>query len=127
MKSAKFFFLLICLLLIGILSIDWIRNVYFPGEVISPMARIRTIFVIVAGIIIMKISVTKKGFQLFSISYVLLWLIYYILDYLNLHSTHFRDALQFYQQLIPLESPLPFIFFWFVDRLFFLKEQKPQN
>ena len=126
MKAAKVFFLLMLALVICILIFDWVRINYFADEVITPIARIKTIFVVIVGTIIMKISTTPKGFKIFIISYLGLLAIYYILNFMATHTTYrvkFADILSFYKELIPLETPLPFIFFWLVDRLFFVEGQ----
>jgi len=121
MKPVKFFFLMLALV-ICILIFDWVRNNYFPGSAVSPVARIRTIFIIVAGIAIMKFSTTSKGFKLFVISYLGLWATYYILNFAANHTIHrenIAEAVSYYMGLVQLETPLPFVFFWFIDRLFF--------
>jgi hypothetical protein len=110
-------------LIAGILLLDYIRNIYFANQAISPIARLRTIFVIVAGTAIMKLSLTKEGFKIFIFIYFSLLAIYYVLNYISMHGTNvkFTETLVFYKELVPLETPLPFIFLWFVDRLFFTK------
>jgi hypothetical protein len=125
MKPAKVFFLLIVVLTLVIIFLDWVRNYYFPGQVISPIARIKTIVIIVAGIIIMKLTFTSNGFKLFLVIYLGLWLIYWVLNFMFVHKISLgfvNEVWPFYQDTIPLESPLPFIFFWFVDRMFLLEK-----
>lgn len=124
MRSAKYFFLLMLALVIGILFFDWVRNTYFPGDLISPVARIKTIFIIIFGAAIMKFSTTQKGFKLFIIFYLGLWAIYYVMNFLALHVAGVEKGgqiMSFYKDHVQLETPLPFVFFWFIDRLFFVE------
>jgi hypothetical protein len=126
MKPTKIFFLLILVLTGGIIFLDWIRHYYFPIQIISPVARIKTIFIIISGIIIMRLTFTSRGFNLFLILYLGLWLIYWALNFIavhNIYSGKLNEAFAFYKDVMPLLSPLPFIFFWFVDRLFFYEEK----
>jgi hypothetical protein len=121
MKSAKAFFLLMIVLIICLLFFNWVKNTYYPNQAVSPIARIRTIFVFIAGIIIMKLSTTNSGFKIFIIAYLILWGIFYGLIFITNHKIGVKsdEMLDFYKDLIPLETPLPLIFFWFVDKLFF--------
>jgi hypothetical protein len=130
MKSIKTFFLLILSLTICIVFLNWARNHYFPGQTLSPIARIITIVVILGGIIIMKLTFTDNGFKLFLVLYLSLWLVYWILNFLvahNIYSGRSVELFSFYKGLIPLTTPLPFIFFWFVDRLFFTEKTVTKN
>ncbi len=123
MKSSKRFVLLIIALVLILFFLDWLRNTYYQGQEISPVARIRTIFVFIAAIAIMKLCTTRRGFKIFLIAHLLLWGIFYGLIFLTMHkvTTKSGEALEFYKNLIPLETPLPLIFFWFVDQLFFVE------
>ncbi len=125
MKSAKFFFILILTLTICIIFLDWVRNYYYPNQEISPIARIKTLVTVIAGITIMKLTFTGEGFKLFLVIYLILLLIYWILNFMVVHKicvNQFTEMLAFYKDIFLLQSPLPFIFFWFVDRMFFVKK-----
>ena len=125
MKSAKAFFLLILTLTICIIFLDWVRNYYYPNQEISPIARIKTLVTIVAGITIMKLTFTGEGFKLFLVIYLILLLIYWMLNFMVVHKicvNQFNEILTFYKDIFLLQSPLPFIFFLFVDRMFFVKK-----
>jgi hypothetical protein len=127
MKSTKAFFLLILLLTICIIFLDWIRHYYYGDQIISPIARLKTITLLVGGIAIMKLAFTSKGFKLFLVMYLTLWLIYWLLSFMamhhNVYSSRFSEMFSFYTDVVPLTTPLPFIFFWFVDRLFFVEKK----
>jgi hypothetical protein len=127
MKSTKAFFLLILFLTGCIIFLNWARTHYFSGQITSPITRIITIVIISVGVTIMKLTFTSRGFKLFLILYLSLWLVYWILSFIvthNIYSNQFGKILLLYRDIIPLFTPLPFIFFWFVDRLFFADEKK---
>jgi hypothetical protein len=126
MRPVKKFFLLILVLASCIFFLDWARNYYFPGQIISPIARIKTITIIVASILIMKLTFTDKGFRFFLVVYLWLWTIYWLLNFMFAHKIYLSiidELWAFYRDTIPFESPLPLIFFWFVDRMFFIEQR----
>jgi hypothetical protein len=126
MKSTKVFFLSILALSIALLLLGWARNSYYAGQVESPLIRVRTFLVIIAGIVIMKKSLTIKGFKVFLIGYVGLWMIYFLLKILANHIKAITGIVAYYNEIIPLETPLPLVFFWVLDQVFFI-EKKESN
>src|ERR1700761_2506213 len=111
MKSSKRFIFLIVTMVLILFFLDWVRNTYYPLQTVSPVARIRTIFVFATGIIIMKLCTTKAGFKIFLFSYLVLWGVFYVLTFLTAHKIGLKtdDCLVFYRELVPLETPLPLI------------------
>jgi hypothetical protein len=126
MRSTKVFFLSILALTIALLLLGWVRNSYYSGQVESPLIRVRTFLVIIAGIVIMKRSLTIKGFKVFLIGYVGLWMCYFLLKILANHIKMLSGVVIYYNDMIPLETPLPLIFFWVLDQVFFI-EKKESN
>lgn len=130
MRSAKFFFLLILIFIICLLLFDWFRNTYYHGQAVTPIMRLKTIFTIVAGILIMKLSFTRNGFKLLAVLYVSLFAIFFVLNFIAVHSINnsvLTKIVSGYSSIVPLVTPLPIIFFWFVDRMFFVHDKKEKQ
>src|ERR1700761_9183890 len=126
MKSPKAFFLCMAVLVVCILLFGWIRDTWFHAQYISPIARIKTIFIVIFGTVTMKLTLTDKAFKLFLITYIFLWVLYFGLKFMASHNiaSFSYSAFSFYEQLVPLASPLPFIFFWVINRVFYIAEKK---
>jgi len=122
MKSGKAFFLFMILLVLCLLAFDWARNNYYKNMHDSPLIKAKTVFIILAGIAIMRLTVTKSGFKIFLIGYILLWMIYLALAMAEKHA-YLHNISPRYLETIPLMTPLPFIFFWLVDRVFFSEKK----
>jgi hypothetical protein len=95
---------------------------------------LKTVFFPITGIILMKFSVEPKSFKLFLIAYLSFWVGYFLLKLLlfagvSLHFFNMTPKERFdygaiYLDFTKLVTPIPFIFFWMVDRIFFVKQKK---
>ncbi len=123
MKSDKAFFLSMVALVIGLLILDWMRNFYFAEQTNAPLIRIKALFTIIAGTLIMKKFLSLKGFRIFLIGYSCFWIVYFVLNIAASHLRMLTGTFLFYKETMPLVTPLPFIFFWLIDKVFLLKKE----
>src|SRR5947207_1837432 len=110
-----------------LIVLEWVHASHYGGMGTSPVIRIKSIFLIITGTAIMKFTTTGRGFRIFLIIYLGIWLIYYVLNFMAMHGSNgaqFGEILMFYKNFTQLSTPLPFIFFWLVDRLFLAEEKK---
>lgn len=134
MRKASVFFFWMLLLTISVFVIDWLRANYSVYGNHSIFIIFKTLFFPIAGIILMKFSVTPKCFKLFLIVYLSLWASFFLLKFIffagaGLHlitvsrDVWYKNSL-LYLDYIKLSTPIPFIFFWMVDRIFFVEQKK---
>ncbi len=125
MKSVKIFLLCMLLLYAGLLGFDYLKAVVFPVKHHSLFIWLKSVFLVVGGIAVMKITLEKRVFKIFILIYVSLWIIYYILKWVAKfpdQPTEFTFAankvMLFYLSITQLLSPFPFFFFWMLNRVF---------
>ena len=134
MKKTSTFFLLMLLLTVTIFVLDWLKATYFLHKYHGVFVLIRTIFLPLAGILIMKYSVTPKIFRIFLFVYLLLWGGYFLIKLaipllskyhlLSVSSIKVASYPVDYLLFTKLLTPFPFIFFWLVDRIFYIQQKK---
>ncbi len=120
MKPVKIFALSIFCLIVGLFVIELARTHFYVGQTDSPLLRIKMIFLIIATILIMKLTFTNEGFKMFVTGYICLWIIFYIVTLLSrkFHSEQLEQITELYKTITLILTPFPLIFFWFVDRIF---------
>lgn len=116
-----------------IFVLDWLKATYFLHKYHAVFVVIRTIFLPVVGIGIMKYSVTAKMFKVFLLVYLLFWAGYFLLKFtiLELINHHILSSAVTganypleYLLFTKLLTPFPFIFFWLADRIFYVQQKK---
>lgn len=137
-KAVKVFILYIVLLLICSLIFSWFNiNSDFhnlPGSLYG----VRPIIIptIIGGLIALKYTVPARSFKIFLIVYFSLWAVRYIVLFAaNNIGTVYLFGKTFHLDLIianyyktasRLETPLPFVLFWFIY-FFYTKIEKPRS
>jgi hypothetical protein len=137
-KAVKAFMLYIVLLLVCSLILSWFNiNSDFhniPGSLYP--VRLIIIPTIIGGLIALKYTVSARPFKIFLIVYFSLWIIRYIVlfsadkigsVYLFGKTFHLDLIIaNYYKTASRLETPLPFVLFWFIY-FFYTKIEKPTN
>jgi len=137
-KAVKVFVLYIVLLLICSLIFSWFNiNSDFhniPGSLYG--VRLIMIPTIIGGLIALKYTVPAKPFKIFVMVYFSLWVVRYIVLFAaNQIGTVFLFSKTFHLDLIianyyktasRLETPLPFVLFWFIY-FFYTKIENPKG
>jgi len=134
MKKASIFFFWMLLLTISVFAINLLKYNYFQHKFHSFFIIFQTVFFPVTGIILMKYSVGAKSFKLFLITYLSFWAGYFLLKLIlfagvSLHVITLTPKERFdyaaiYLDFTKLTTPIPFIFFWMVDKIFFIEQKK---
>ncbi|UEG49899.1 hypothetical protein LK994_00240 [Ferruginibacter lapsinanis] len=119
---------------VTVFVLDWLKATYFLHKYHALFVIIRTVFLPITGIVVMKYSVTGKMFRIFLLVYLLLWGGYFLSKLIILGLGHFHlatispeAAINFtrdYLVFTKLLTPFPFIFFWMVDRIFYQQQKK---
>lgn len=125
MKSVKAFLICILLLYVGLFVFDYLKSAVFPVKNHSLVIWLKTVFLVSAGILIMKLTLEKKVFNTFLIIYISLWVIYYVIKGIGKFPNQFSEAyfqdnkvMMFYLNITQLITPFPFFFFWVLNRVF---------
>lgn len=128
MKSVKVFLLAMLLLYIGLFVFDYLKAVTYPLQhpFHPKVIWLKTIFLVLGGISIMKLTLEKKVFNIFFSIYAVLWIIYYAIKFgaklkgdLSAESTFSSNNIMlFYLNITQLLTPFPFFFFWVLNRVF---------
>lgn len=128
MKSVKVFLLAMVLLYIGLFIFDYLKAVTFPllHPYHSKIIFLKTVFMVLGGIGIMKLTLEYRVFKIFISIYAVLWIIYYAIKLIaNLRgdqssTSTFSSAniMLFYLYITQLLTPFPFFFFWMINRVF---------
>jgi hypothetical protein len=125
-KAVKIFILYIVFLLVCSLIFNWFNISSDFHNISGSVYRIRPIIIptIVGGIIALKYTVPPKSLKIFLIVYFSLWVIRYIILFtadnlgeIHLFNRTFRFDLiiaNYYKTASRLETPLPFVIFWFI-------------
>ena len=125
MKSVKAFLLLILALYLGLFLFDYLKAYVFPVKNHSLFVWLKTAFLVLGGMLIMKITLEKKVFKTFITIYASLWVIYYIIKWIaklpvSMPESMFsaNKTMLFYLNVTQLLTPFPFFFFWVLNRVF---------
>ncbi len=125
-KAVKVFILYIVFLLVCSLIFNWFNISSDFHNISGSLYRIRPIIIptIIGGIIALKYTVPPKSLKIFLIIYFALWVVRYLVLFAadNLGEVHvfnrtFRLDLiiaNYYKTASRLETPLPFVIFWFI-------------
>ncbi len=134
MGKSSAFFLWMLALTICAFFIDWLKATYFLHTFHSFFVVLKTLIWPLGGILIMKFYVSKKGFRLFLLVYLSLWAGYFLIKFIffllikfHLAQVTNRDSFNFllgYMYFTKLLTPIPFIFLWLVDRIFYTEQKK---
>jgi hypothetical protein len=125
-KAVKVFILYIVFLLVCSLIFNWFNISSDFHNISGSLYRIKPIIIptIIGGIIALKYTVPPKSLKIFLIIYFALWVVRYLVLFAadNLGEVHvfnrtFRLDLiiaNYYKTASRLETPLPFVIFWFI-------------
>ncbi len=141
-KAAKVLGVYLLALLVCSLIFSWLgfKNVFsnYGGGIGGLELNIMTIPTIIGGIIALKLTVPLRSFKLFLVIYTILWCIRIILTYVGNQlgevfifgkPYHFDIIISnYYQTVSRLQTPLPFIIYWFINYLFTtIIKQQPEK
>ncbi len=137
-KAAKVLLVYILALLVCSLILSWFNlNTYyfnFAGQQIalSPIM----VPTIIGGIIALRFTIPPASLKIFLIVYFSLWVLRYLVLYIasqlgevHLFNKVFRFDIiigSYYKTVSRLETPLPFVIYWFINFLF-TNKQKPST
>lgn len=136
MKSAKVFLLFMLVLYAILFALDWAKATAFLQQHHAVLIQIRTISLVAGGVAVMKLTLQKAPFQLFSILYLFLWIVYFVLKYLITPIIPFVvqmplpatiDTTKLYVKYTQLFTPFPFLIFWFIKSVFLFNQQTPDR
>jgi hypothetical protein len=123
MKPGKVFFYFAifyaCLLLL-----DWLKATIFLVHFHSAILKLKEIILVGGGLLLMKITLpSKKAFTAFALIYSILLVIYYLLKVLIHYAPHgtaetISNILNQYLLYTELMTPLPFIIYWIVVKVY---------
>ncbi len=132
MKSVKAFVIYILLFYLILFLFDWLKATFFAVEYHSFLIWFKTFFLVAGGIAIMFITLDKNFFKTFLAIYLSCWFIYFLLQkflpyngmsILN-HQYGTNKMLAIFLNATQLYTPLPFLVFWILNRVFFMQEKK---
>jgi hypothetical protein len=99
---------------------------FFGGNTIE--LRPMMLVTVIGGIVALKLTVSARALKIFLLIYSCLWLIRYLVLYIALHTGEINifgrifhlDLIVpgYYRTVSRLETPLPFVTFWLINRLF---------
>lgn len=123
MKQANLFVFGIIFFYIILFVLDWMKATIFAVEYHSFFVWFKTFFLVAGGTLIMYFTIQKPFFKTFLIVYLSLWFIYFILKKvlpnIGVEDLAFQSRIEvFYQNITQLFTPLPFIVFWLLNRVF---------
>lgn len=103
--------------------IDWLKATVFAVQYHDFFAWFKTFFLVGGGITIMFLSLPKPLFKTFLAVYLSMWFIYFVLKkmlaYTHLFSSEKQALLaDQYVHFTQILTPLPFIIFWLLNRVF---------
>jgi hypothetical protein len=138
MKSVKAFLLLMCAQYAGVFMFAWLKSTVFVADRYLFLIRYQSLFVIITGILIMKLTLQKQAFIFFIVLYTITWVIYFILKFYLIvgggepanNMLPLDPALGAYLTFTQLLTPFPFLVFWLLNRVYrlhFSGKEKTKN
>lgn len=114
------------------LIFSWLKistNLFnYTGQGLEMEVSTMLIPTIIGGLIALKITLPPRSFKIFLIVYFSLWVIRILLIYIArevgevtlFNKTYHFDLIiyNYYQTVSRLQTPLPFIIYWFINYLF---------
>ncbi len=132
MKSIKYFFISIFILVLIYLISDFLKHEYALSRTYNLFFKLRTFIFIICGIFVIYISFEKKVFHLFLKLYGAFWAIYIVLkafEHIPWISLYLgRNSAGYYAKTFQLFSITPFIIFscayWLISKVLSLQKKK---
>ncbi len=131
MKQVNLFVVIIIFFYSILFVLDWMKATIFAVEYHSFFVWFKTFFLVAGGTLIMYFTIQKPFFKTFLIVYLSLWFVYFMLKKVlplsGIEDLAFQGKIEsFYQNITQLFTPLPFIIFWLLNRVF-LVQNKPSS
>lgn len=126
MKQAKTFIAYIIILYACLFLIDYLKATIFLQYHHALLVKLKTIVLIVYGVLIMRITLLRSLFKFFLYCYGMLWGGYFLVKLIS--SIHYINSptqssiIENYFFYTQIETPLPFIIFWFVFYAYFKRK-----
>ena len=131
-KAVRILFIYLLGLLICSLSFTWLHIsqvvLSFSTSKLDNELNIMLIPTIIGGLIALRMTIPAKSFKIFVLVYACLWVVRFAALYIGneLGEVHiFNRAYRldliiynYYQTVSRLQTPLPFIIYWFINYLF---------
>jgi len=118
--------LLVCSLIFSLLHIN--QGTIFSTSKIDYEVNIMIFPTIIGGLIALRMTISAKSFKIFLLVYGCLWILRFIALYIGnqlgevyIFGRAYRFDLiifNYYQTVSRLQTPLPFIIYWFINYLF---------
>lgn len=132
MKPVKVFVFHIVLFYLILFLFDWLKATYFAINHHSLLIWLKTFFLVAGGIAIMYMNLEKNFFKTFLIIYLICWFLYFLLEKflpyngVSLLNNQYgsNKTLEFFLNVTQLYTPLPFLVFWILNRVFLLQIKK---
>lgn len=109
--------------------LDWLKATVFLTHYHNLILQLKTLALVLGGVAIMWYTLPRNVFTKFIIVYSILWVIYIILK-IAIHKTESysegttNNILSYYLYYTQLISPLPFILYWLVARVYQANEEE---
>lgn len=134
MKPVKVFLLLMMALYACLFFLDWLKSTLSLGADHSFLIRFQTIFLIVAGVAIMKFTLPKNAFSTFIVLYASVWAAYFLVKLSIIASggaltngTHTNTILSVYLKFTQVITPFPFFAFWLLNRVYLMHSEEKRS
>lgn len=132
MKPVKVFILYIVLFYFILFIFDWLKATYFAVNYHSLVIWLKTFFLVAGGILIMYLTLEKSFFKTFLVIYLACWFLYFLLEkFLPYNGVSLLNKqygsnkiLEVFLNATQLYTPLPFLVFWILNRVFLLQIKK---
>lgn len=132
MKPVKVFILYIVLFYFILFIFDWLKATYFAVNYHSLVIWLKTFFLVAGGILIMYLTLEKSFFKTFLVIYLSCWFLYFLLEkFLPYNGVSLLNKqygsnkiLEVFLNATQLYTPLPFLVFWILNRVFLLQIKK---
>ena len=131
MKPVKLFVVLLVVFYACLLLIDVLKATVFVVNYHSFFTWFKTFFLVGGGILIMYFTVEKSFFKTFLVIYLSTWFAYFLLKkflpYTGVEQLKEQlggnKVMAFFLNVTQLYTPLPFILFWLIHRVFKVQEK----
>ena len=126
MKPVRTFVILLLAFYACLLLLDFLKATVFLVNYHSSFTWFKTFFLVGGGIVIMYITLEKSFFKTFLVIYLSGWFVYFILKkflpYTGVEQLNEQlggnKVMAFFLNLTQLYTPLPFILFWVINKVF---------
>jgi hypothetical protein len=129
MKSTRIFFFWVVVFSICPFVFDYLKGGIFLVNHHFLMVKLKTYSFMFGAVVLMIYTLDINSFKRFAIFYLTLFIVFFALKYLSIEMSiihlpneyiYTNEILLNYLNIIQLFTPLPLIFFWVLNRIYFV-------